>query len=86
MEAPKCRLCGERHWGGCPSLDRGVDRKPAPAPPPKAPATKAVKVPKPVAREPGSGKSTERVKRWRVANRERYNEVMRVYRAKRRGE
>jgi hypothetical protein len=27
-----------------------------------------------------------RVKRWRAANRERYNEAMRVYRARKRGE
>ncbi len=20
MDAPKCRLCGERHWGSCPNL------------------------------------------------------------------
>jgi hypothetical protein len=20
MDAPKCRLCGEKHWGGCPSF------------------------------------------------------------------
>ena len=20
MDAPKCKLCGERHWGDCPSL------------------------------------------------------------------
>lgn len=35
MEAPKCRLCGSRHWGGCgPSvtLDAHTLKKPDGAP------------------------------------------------------
>lgn len=23
MEAPKCKLCGDRHYGLCPKFDRG---------------------------------------------------------------
>jgi hypothetical protein len=24
MDAPKCRLCGERHWGGCKKIEAAI--------------------------------------------------------------
>jgi hypothetical protein len=75
MDAPKCRLCGERHWGLCANQMRETAYDG-----PVASGNQALpKVPK--SAQPAKS-DAERVKRWRANNRERYNETMRAYRAR----
>jgi hypothetical protein len=79
----KCRVCGNEHSGGCAqffaSASRATRRKVEP------PAAKPVVDVANVANTAVANKDVERVKRWRVANREKYNarerERMRARRA-----
>ena len=68
MDKPKCRLCGDRHLGECPSLKQepGVVTKPV------ASVTKPVSVTKPKGGRPrthASNADRQRAYRERNANR-----------------
>jgi hypothetical protein len=77
MQAPTCDLCGSSHFAW--QAHRFV--KPPERPLPNVRAKEPIDEILPREADPGA---VERVRQWRNANRERYNEYMRQYMARRR--
>ncbi len=82
MQAPKCRVCGEREWNHvCQTVVEVSAELPAPE------AVTSSEEPSLLAAEQSKAQArsaAERTQRWRAANRERYNEYMRDYRSRQR--
>jgi hypothetical protein len=82
MEAPKCRLCGKKHYGNC-VIDDDVDFSDAESSKSRIEKSREYcKSPEPVI-EPS--KDTLRKRAWREANRERQREYNREYMRRYRG-
>lgn len=89
MKPAKCRLCGHEHWNSEPRQFKGdavANSVVANKVRPKADAAGPCRDPARSMQADVASRSTEgrRVQKWREKNRERYNERMRDYMAKRR--
>ena len=77
MDKPKCRLCGQKHWGLCvvpeekESPEEDVQGEPGGLPGDDAGVL---------------GKEAIRKRKWRELNHERYNTYMREYMRRKRAE
>ena len=81
MKAPKCRLCGQAHWGLCSGNEAVTDKPTQPQRVTNTSSNVTNTVTNGV-----TNKDTERQRRWRAANLDEYRAYMREYMRRKRAQ